>query len=289
VAPKRTAPTVRLRRLAAELRRLRNDAGVTREETSEQTGINPATLYRIERAKARPQMRTLVAMLNLYQVDDETRGYLTELCHDATKQGWLLPFHADLPEEYTAYISFEDEAQCVRNYESLYIPGLLQTEDYARAVICGGWPTATETEVENRVRTRMERRAVLTKESPLRFWAVLDEAALRRTVGGPDIMRAQLDHLLDAAKTPNVTLQMIRFGAGAHPGMPGQFVVMEFSDPLDTDLIYIDSLAGEMFLESDDEISRFRSNFDTLVAVAASPNDSAEFIAEMARELKEAQ
>ncbi|MGH3625187.1 MAG: Scr1 family TA system antitoxin-like transcriptional regulator, partial [Sciscionella sp.] len=146
---------------------------------SEQTGINNATLYRIETARARPQKRTLIALLNLYEVDQEQREYLVVLLRDAGKQGWLRPYHSDLPEEYTAYISFEDESQGVRNYESLFVPGLLQTEDYARAVICGGLSMASQQEVEARVRSRMERQLVLTKYNPLKLWAILDEAALR--------------------------------------------------------------------------------------------------------------
>ena len=126
MAPKRQTPTVRLRRLAAELRRLRSGADLTREDVSEQTSINNATLYRIETARARPQKRTLITLLNLYEVDQEQREYLVVLLRDAGKQGWLRPYHSDLPEEYTAYISFEAEAASVRNYETSFIPGLLQ-------------------------------------------------------------------------------------------------------------------------------------------------------------------
>jgi hypothetical protein len=225
-------------------------------------------------------------LLYLYEVDQEQREYLTGLCREATTQGWLRPYHAELPEEYTAYISFEDEAQGVRNYESLFVPGLLQTEDYARAVIRGVLPSASDDEVEDRVRARMERHGVLTKAAPLKMWAVLDEAALRRVVGGTDVMSCQLDHLAKVIKTPNVTFQVIPFGAGAHPGMPGQFVLMDFADPVDTDLIYIDSMAGDLFLESTADVARYRTVFDNLVAVALSPNDSAALVAEIASKLK---
>lgn len=283
---KKQPPTVRLRRLAGELRRLRKTAELSREDVVEHTGINSATLYRIETAKARPQMRTLVALVNLYGVDRAQQDYLKALCRDAGKQGWLRPYHSDLPEEYTAYISFEDEAKGVRNYESLFVPGLLQTEEYANAVIRGVLPAATDEEILDRVTARMERQAVLTKDSALKFWAVVDEAAVRRVVGGSQVMGAQLRRLADAAKSPNITFQVIPFGAGAHPGMPGQFVLMDFEDPMDTDLIYIDSMAGDLFLESDADISRYRSIFDNLVAVALSPNDSASLVANVASEMK---
>ena len=286
VATKRHTPTVRLRRLAAELRRLRATTTLSRESITEQTGINGTTLYRIETARTRPQMRTLVTLLNLYGVDTEQHGYLTTLCRDAATQGWLRPYHSDLPEEYTAYISFEDEAQGVRNYESLFIPGLLQTEAYARAVIRGGLPTASQEDVEHRVQARMERQQVLTKGEPLKLWAVVDEAALRRLVGSTEVMRTQLRHLVEAVSEPHITLQVIPFSSGAHAGMPGAFVLMDFADPMDTDLIYIDSMAGDLFLESDADIRRYRSIFDNLVAVALSPNDSASLVAEIANELK---
>lgn len=284
MASKRHTPTVRLRRLAAELRRLRRAADMSREEVSTQTGINNATLYRIETARARPQMRTLVTLLNLYGVDAEQRDYLTILCRDAAKQGWLRPYHSDLPEEYTAYISFEAEAAGVRNYESLFIPGLLQTEEYARAVIRGGLPMASQQEIEDRVQARIERQQVLTKDNPLKLWAIVDEAALRRLVGGKEVMRAQLQRLMDAVAEPHITLQIIPFSSGAHAGMPGAFVLMDFNDPMDTDLIYIDSMAGDLFLESDADISRYTSIFDNLRAVALSPDGSATIIAELANE-----
>ncbi|PPK66542.1 helix-turn-helix transcriptional regulator [Actinokineospora auranticolor] len=280
---KKQPPTVRLRRLAAELRRLRAQADLSWEAVHERTAINKTTLYRIEKAQARPQKRTLLTLLSLYEAPKDEHDYLVDLLKDASKQGWLQPYHSDLPEEYTAYISFENEAACVRNYEASFIPGLLQGEDYARAVITGVLPGATDEEIENHVRARMGRQAVLTKDKPLKFWAVIDEAALHRDVGGPEVMRAQLLSLVKAAKAPNITLQIIPFGAGAHPGMSGQFVRLEFADAMDTDLIYIESMAGELFLESEADISRYRSIFDHLVAMALSPKESVSLLIEEAQ------
>jgi hypothetical protein len=159
---------------------------------------------------------------------------------------------------------------------------LLQTEDYARAVIRGGLLMASEQEVEDRVQARIERQAMLAKKTPLKLWAIVDEAALHRQVGGAQVMRAQLLHLADVAKTPNITLQVIPYAAGAHPGMPGAFVMMNFADPMDTDLIYIDSMASDLFLESDADVRRYASIFDNLRAVASSPDASATFVAELA-------
>lgn len=284
VAPKRQAPPIRLRRLAAELRRLREISGLTRDDIAERTGINAATLYRIETAKVRPQQRTLVGLLDLYGVADPQRSEILALSRTADEQGWLRPYHADLPNEYTAYISFEAEARGVRNYESLFVPGLLQSEDYARAVIRGVLPMATPKEVDQRVQARVERQAVFEKEHPLELWAILDEAALRREVGGPGVMADQLNRLTKAAIDPHITLQVIPYATGAHPGMPGSFVLMDFPEAVDPSVVYIDSMVGDLFLEAEEDIRRYSQIFDHLRAQALSPNDSVALIGALVRE-----
>jgi len=284
MAAKRHTPTVRLRRLAAELRRLRTAADLTREVVTDRTGINEATLYRIETARVRPQRRTLTGLLDLYEVGEPQRSDVLALLTDSGKQGWLRPYHSDLPEEYTTYIGFEAEARAVRNYESLFIPGLLQTEDYARAVIKGVLPMAGSTEVEQRVQARIERQAVLTKDQPLKLWAIIDEAAVRRAVGRPGTMAAQMEHLARMTDEPNVTLQVIPFSAGAHPGMPGSFVLMDFPGVEDPEVVYIDSMAGDLFLEAEADIRRYGVAFDNLRAVALRPDQSASVIATVAKD-----
>jgi hypothetical protein len=204
-------------------------------------------------------------------------------------QGWLRPYHSELPEEYAAYISFESEARSMGNYQSLYIPGLLQTEDYAPAAINGTLPTATTEQIENRVRARVERQERLSGESPLELWAIVDEAAIRRQVGGPKAMQDQLAHLLEAAKKPNVTLQIIPYDVGAHPGMPGSFVYMEFTEPIDPDLVYVDTLAGDLFLESDEDLVLYAKMFDHLRAVALNPSKTMGMITTIMRGVKEKQ
>ncbi|MFE6098552.1 helix-turn-helix domain-containing protein [Streptomyces laurentii] len=275
-------PTVRLRRLAAELRKLRASAGLTREDVTERTGINEVTLYRIERSRARPQKRTLVGLLDLYQADERQRTDLLALQSGSNDQGWLRPYHSELPEEYTAYIGFETEARTVRNYESLFIPGLAQTEAYALEVIKAGLPMASQKEIAQRVQARMERQAVLTRDQPIQLWGIVDEAALRRQVGGPHVMREQVRHLLRLAAEPHVTFQVIPFGKGAHAGMTGSFVHMDFPDPDDPELVYLDTPAGDLFLESEAEIRRYKSMFEHLQAVALGPNDSMELLARVA-------
>jgi transcriptional regulator with XRE-family HTH domain len=279
-------PTVRLRRLAAELRRLRAEAELSREQVAAQTSVNEGTLYRLETARARPQRRTLLALLDLYGVSEAVRSDLLDLSKSADGQGWLRPYQSELPEEYAAYISFEAEARSVRNYESLFIPGLLQTEDYARAVITGTLPMASQPEVEQRVQARIERQELLTAERPLELWAIVDEAAVRRMVGGPGIMRGQLLHLLQAVDSPNITLQVITFEAGAHPGMPGSFVYMEFGEAADPELVYVDTLAGDLFLEAEADLRRYSQMFDHLRATALSQSQTTDMISAVTKSLK---
>lgn len=284
MAARRQPPTVRLRRLAGELRALRTAAGLTREDVAEQTSINAATLYRIETAKVRPQRRTLLALLDKYGVMDEPRrSTLIELSKQATQLGWLQAYESELPEEYTTYISFEAEARSVRNYESLFVPGLLQTEDYSRSVIRGVLPDISDDEVQQRVEVRLQRRVVLQKNEPIKLWVIIGEAVLHHVVGGDAVMANQLLSLAEAAKRPNITLQVLPFSVGAHPGMHGAFAIMDFPDAADSDLIYVESMAGALFLEREADVRRYASIFEYLRAGALSPADSIRMVNELAK------
>jgi transcriptional regulator with XRE-family HTH domain len=277
---RRQPPTVRLRRLAAELRHLRQAAGLSQEDVAEKINVSSVTLYRIETAKTRPQLRTLIALLDAYGVTGSNRVDLMALQKEAKQRGWLHSFGADLTDQYTALIGLEAEAQQAINYESLFIPGLLQIQDYARAVIRGVLPTATDAEVESFVAARMQRQALLENETPLRLWAIIDQASLCRAVGGDAVMRAQLAHLTQQAQRPHITIQVIPFSAGAHPGMPGSFIVLKFPAD-DPDVIYIDSMAGDLFLEKETDIQRYNHICEHLRAIALSPTDTAALIASL--------
>ena len=285
MAGKRQTPTVRLRRLAAELRTLRTSSGLTRDAVVERTGINVATLYRIEHARVRPQTRTLRTLLDLYGADEQQQADLVALLRDARQRGWLHAYQSELPEQYTTYIGFEGEARSVWNYESLFIPGLLQTEDYARAVIRAGLPSASRDDIEPRVEVRMQRQDILGNDNPLELWGIVDEAALRRQVGGQAVMQAQLGHLLEAAELPNITFQVIPFSVGAHAGMPGSFVFMQFTEASIPDVIYLDSMAGDLFLEAEADVRRYRLAFEHLRAVAVSPDASRALVTALAAEM----
>jgi transcriptional regulator with XRE-family HTH domain len=275
-------PTVRLRRLASELRRLRAGAELTREDVADRTGIDRATLYRIETARARPQARTLRALLELYGADEAKRDELLDLARGAARRGWLSPY--DLPAQYTMYIGFEAEAASLLNFECSHVPGLLQTEDYARAAIRRGMPDGSREDIENRIRARIGRQELLHGNSPLKLWAIADEAVLRRLVGGRAVMRAQLDHIAEMADLPNVTFQVIPFSAGAHPGMSGEFVILRFEEPVGADVVYIESMAGDLFLEEPGEIGRYATTFEHLRALALPPDASVALVREVAGE-----
>ncbi|EKX63927.1 XRE family transcriptional regulator [Streptomyces ipomoeae] len=275
-------PTVRLRRLAVELRRLREGVGLTHKDVAEKTAINEVTLYRIEKARTKPQKRTLMTLLDLYEATEEQRSALLDIQRGPHDRAWLQPYHTDLGPEYATYIAFEAEARTVRNYETLFIPGLAQTESYTRAMIKGVVPTANPKWLEQRVQVRLERQMLLAKEDPLRFWGIIDEAVVRRTVGSRKVMQEQIRHLLRLMDEPHITFQVIPFDKGAHPGMDGGFAHMDFPDPDDPELVYLSNATGEIFLESEDELRRYKSKFEYLQAVALGPNDTADLLSKLA-------
>lgn len=282
--PRRSSPSVRLRRLAAQLRELRESAGLTQEDVSERTGKDRSTLYRLETAQQRPQRSTLIQLLDLYGVGEPRRGELLTVLKEAGQRGWMRPYRSEIPEVYSDYIAFEDEARSISNYESLFVPGLLQTEAYARAQLRGTLPHASGEEIENRVAARMERQPVLVKDGAPKLWAIMDEAALRRLVGGHDVMREQAARLLEARSLPNVTIQVIPFGAGAHPGMDGSFVILDFPGDDDQSIVYTESAAGGLFLEEDAEINRYILVFEHLRAAASGLNATAALLSVIAAE-----
>jgi transcriptional regulator with XRE-family HTH domain len=287
MAPRRPpVPTLRLRRLAAELRGLRAAAGFTREDITDRTGINEATLYRIESGRARPQVRTLMALLDLYGLTEPQRGELLALSRQSSEQSWLQSFPAGLPDPYATYITFEGEARSLLNYESLFVPGLLQIEPYARSALQRGLPTASKEEIQRLVDARVSRQAVLTRNPPLRLWTIIDESVLRRPVGGRDVMNAQLDHMAESTELPHVTLQVVPYDVGAHPGMAGAFAILQFGEPSANDVVYLESQAGDLFLESQADVGRFTAKFEYLRAQALPPEASVSLIRRIESEPK---
>ncbi|MFI6512867.1 helix-turn-helix domain-containing protein [Streptosporangium sp. NPDC050855] len=287
MAARDKAPTLRLRRFASRLRELREAADMSPTEVAEQTQINRATLFRIEGAKVRPQARTLQALLDAYDAPPEDRESLRALLKAAADQTWLQTA-ASLPKEYATFIGFESEAEKVSTYEPLAVPGLLQTEDYARAMIKGTDPSLARDEVESRVAARLERQHLLTRTdpSPLMLWAVMDESSLLREVGGRQVMAEQMAKLLEAAEEPNVTIQVIPRSVGAYPGMHGAFVILEFPDE-GHDVVYIEGSTSTLFLENKADIREYRVLIEHLRAAADGPDATRALLAKAQRKWKE--
>jgi transcriptional regulator with XRE-family HTH domain len=280
----RGGPTVRRRRLAVELRRLRDRAELTLEEAAGQLGWSITKLSRIETSRVGVQPDDLKRMLDLYEIDGERRSGLITLGRAARTKGWWDAYADSLPADYANYISLEADASALRCYDVQTVHGLLQTEDYARAIVASGlMALSPPAEVERRVEVRQTRQRLLTRESgPLRFSTVVDEAALRRMVGSAEIMRAQCARLLKLAQLPNVTIQVLPYDAGVHPGLAGTFAIMEFPERHDPAVVYIETMTSNLYVENDAAVYRHTLAFDQLRALALGPQGSAEFIARLA-------
>jgi transcriptional regulator with XRE-family HTH domain len=274
-------PTIRLRRLSAELTRLRRESGYTREDVAQRLQLATSTVYRIETGHTRPQGRTMRDLLDLYEVEGAEREALLGLAREAAHRGWWHAYGDVLPGPY---VGLEAEASSVCNYEPLLVPGLLETESYARAVI-GAALVQDPAEIERRIAVRMERQRRLTGPDALALWAVLDEAALRRPVGGPAVMAEQLRRLQEVAVRPNVTMQVLPFDAGAYLGMGTPLAILAFPDPEDADVVFLENMGGELYLESPDEVHAYVQVFDHLRAAALGPEKSLEKIESVEKEM----
>ena len=272
------SPSVRRRRLGAQLRRLRDDAGFTLASAAERLGMPRAKLGKLETSELKTvKAADLDAMLALYGVEEpQAREELHQLARDAKIRGWWWKYR-DLfgPEPLP---DFEAEASVIRTYEPQVIPGLLQTPEYAEAVFRGGRYTSPE-QIARQVEARMERREILNRfESPARLSAVVDEAALRRPMGSAEVMRAQFDYMLRIGQLPNVDIHVLPFSAGAHAALGGGFVILDFPEPLDPTIVYVDTVGSGLFEESPDEVGQYEAVFGDVTAAALTTVASAEFI-----------
>jgi transcriptional regulator with XRE-family HTH domain len=272
--------TVRQRRLGRDLARLRERAGLSQEQVAEQLGWSRPKVGRIEAASTMPKIADVEALLGLYGADSAEAAMLAKLAKDAQQRGWWTAFN----DVFTgSFVGLEDEACEIRTWETQFVPGLLQTEAYARAVISAVRPDSPES-VHRRVQARMARRTLLGRDNAPELHAVIDESVLRRTIGGPEVMNAQFGRLAAMAKQPNITLQVLPFTAGAHAGLEGPFVLLGFPDPADPDIPYIEGQGGDVYLEAADQVARIRLVWDRVVAAAGSPGDSLAMITELAEE-----
>ncbi|MDX3244843.1 MULTISPECIES: helix-turn-helix domain-containing protein [Streptomyces] len=275
-------PTVRRRRLGQELRRLRELKGMTAEEVAERLLVSQSKISRLENGRRSISQRDVRDLCGVYEVEDQRMvDSLMEMAKDSRQQGWWHAF-GDVP--YSVYIGLETDAASLRVYDPQVVPGLLQTRQYAEALISGALPETAHTEVEKRVQVRMRRQErVSSSENPLRLWSVMDESALRRVVGSRELMREQLEHLVEQSQLPHVTVQVIPFDMGAHPGLNGQYAILEFPDTADSSVVYIEGVTSDLYLEKPNDVQKYSVMYEHLRAQALNVDQSRQFIADIAK------
>jgi transcriptional regulator with XRE-family HTH domain len=277
------SPTVLRRRLGSELRGLREAAGLTIEQVAQRMEVSSSKISRIETARVGATRRDVRDLLDIYGISGDLQDALLKIAREARQKNWLGAY-SDFP--FAAYADMEGAASSIRIYSALVVPGLLQTVDYARAVIRAIRVDIEQEELDRRVDLRIGRQSILTGEDPPALWVVLDEAALARMVGGPEVQRAQLQRLVEATAIPRVTLQVLPFAAGAHSGLDGEFTIIGFKEEADQDVVFIENTTSDLYVESADAIRRYSLLFDHLRAKALDPAHSADFFARVAKELE---
>ncbi|MFE9097571.1 helix-turn-helix domain-containing protein [Streptomyces sp. NPDC007264] len=279
-------PAVRRRKLGAELRALRARSGLTSGAAAALVGWHQSKVSRIETGASGVKPADVRLLLDAYAVEDPgLRELLLVLAGSEDgggRQNWWHAYRGVLPPTYRDFISLESQASTMRTLETSVVPGLLQTPEYARAVTRAAVGTLEEAELDTLVEVRLARQEVLRSEPPLRLSAVLDEAVLRREVGGPDVMARQLRRLLDAAALPHVRLQVLPFAAGAHIGITGPFVIFSFPSRSDLDVVVLDHLTSSLYLEGEEDLQAYSEAFNSLRIHALSPEESLECIAALA-------
>jgi len=272
VSERRPAPTVGQVVLGRRLQELREAAGIKREEAAQVLRVAPATVRRMEMAEVALKVPYVQVLLSTYGVPDEEADAFVALTEEANQPGWWQRFHDVLPEWFSLYVSLEGAAGLIRSYEPHFVPGLLQTEDYARAVMEAGTigQTGPET-IERHVSLRMARQGLLERANPPHLWVIMDETVLRRPVSmRGEVMREQLDRLLEFGERDRVTLQVAEFESGPHPGTYAPFSLFRFAEPELPDMVFTEYLTGALYLDSRTEVSAHLEVLDHMTAHAAS-------------------
>jgi hypothetical protein len=285
--PTRSSPTVKRRRLAAELRRYREAASLTIDEVAESLEWSSAKISRIENARVSVLPRDVKFLLRTYGLSDQDEAWdvLLTLARESRQRGWWQQYGEAVPDWFEVYVGLEAEAATIFAYDAEFVPGILQTEDYAWAVHQAQLVTATNEEIDRLVKVRIARQEVLRSGDTPQLWLILNEAVIRRVVGGGSVMRDQLDRLIEASRMPELTLQVIPFTAGAHAAMDGSFILLGFPEPTDPQIVYIEYHTGALYLEKRQEVERYRLMFDHLRASALPVDASRALMARVAEEL----
>ncbi|MFC3980458.1 helix-turn-helix domain-containing protein [Streptosporangium jomthongense] len=278
--PIKTHSTVRLRRLARELRQLRAASGWTTEEAASQIGWSRSKLNRMETGEGKPSPGDMATLCDLYSVPEPTHSALVTLAKEAGRRGWWTSYKDVF---VGSYVGLEDEATIISEWGVQLIPGLLQTEDYARAVINTGAHINAE-EVDRRVMARMARRTLVSRPNAPELRVVLDESVLHRPIGGVEVMNEQLRALVTATKRPNVSVRVLPFAAGEHAGLEGSFIILEFDQDDDLDIAYVEGTAGDVYVESSDHVDRYKVTFERICKLALPAEESRMMIAKCIKE-----
>jgi transcriptional regulator with XRE-family HTH domain len=269
------SPTVRRRQLIAELKRLRESAGLTQEGVAGRLDWHHTKVFRIESGRTGPHPNDVRVMLDVFGVTDRVqREALVQLAKDGRQRGWWYSYRDVLPGRYEFFIGLEEEAVSIRAFELAVVPGLLQTEDYARALAHSGPLEFDCQEIERRIEVRMTRQHVLDKSDRPQLWAILDESAIRRLVGGQAVMRAQLQRLVTMSEQGKTTIQVVPYNVGAHPGTAGSFMILGFADPGEIGMVYMETVGGNISVDKAEEVQHYVTAFDHLRAVALSPDET---------------
>ncbi|WP_300613901.1 helix-turn-helix transcriptional regulator [Trebonia sp.] len=279
-------PTVLRILLGAQLRRLRESANISREDAGYHIRASGSKISRMELGRVSFKERDITDLLELYGVTDPVhREQLVQLTRDANAPAWWQRLQDVVPDWFAVYVGLEEAAQLIRVYEVQFVPGLLQTEDYARAVVLQGAPGADPADVERRVALRMGRQKLLEKDDPPKLWAIVDEAALRRPMGGREVLVAQIERLMDAISDPNVTLQVMPFRYGGHAAEGGAFTIMRFPEADLPDMVYMEYLTGALYLDKPDEVERYAAVMERLSVAGTSPDRTREILTAILKEI----
>jgi len=286
IDPPGSGSTVRRIMLGASLRRLREQKGLSRQVAGFHIRASESKISRMELGRVGFKTRDVEDLLTLYGVvDDAERRSLLEMVREANTPGWWHKYSDLLPSWFTTYVGLEEAANVIRTYEVQFIPGLLQTANYARTVIRLGYPDVPEEEIERRVHMRLKRQERLTQKDGPKLWAVIDEAALRRPIGGPEIMREQIQHLLDVSTLPNITIQVMPFKFGMHAAEGGAFTILRFPESDLPDVVYVEQLWGALYLDKREDVDPYLTAMEQLCVESTTPGGTAEILGQILREI----
>ena len=282
-----SGPTVRRILLGTQLRRLREARGITREDAGYRIRASESKISRMELGRVGFKERDVVDLLALYGVEDETeRTALVTLAREANAAGWWHQYADVLPDWFQTYVGLEEAASVLRVYEVQFVPGLLQTPAYARAIMTRGWPGAAAEDIERRVSMRITRQELLTKQGGPRLWAVVDEAALRRPVGSPEVFRSQLEYLIEVTQNVRITLQVTPFRSGGHAAEAGAFTIMRFPEEDLPDVVYLEQLTSALYLDKREDVERYSEVMERLSVESEPPERTADILREMLADLE---